>query len=267
MNLKSQRIIVFGSLLLQLLICNAVNLILIVDMPGWISSVILLLVPYLLWLVQLFIGRASGLTRGLSSSLIILVYLWNIIINLNGYEMMLYSPILIFQVPLILLLIAVVLGGYDFYLSFKNQNKLKETKNLFFKKDSISLLIASLLPVFMLYPGKAPLMTLAYVDQGVIPNYFSGGFLIFLTLPIIIMLTLSIINLQVNIKNKATRSRRIASVGVVVGLVLFAITSFFVPVLFWFGINPVIFIILMISAPLIAPDNYQLKFGKKKIID
>ena len=257
MTLKKCKYLVFGSLFVQLIILLVVNQLSSLNFPQWLGTILFFIVPYLIWLIQIFIGKATGLTTGISSSLLALAYLWNLIISLNGYEWLLLPTFLVSSLPLILVIIAIILAGYEFIKSFK-KTLVKPTRSFPFKNKS-SIVIATLLPLFMLFPGKAPLMTLSYVDQGVRPAYLSGGFLLFLTIPTLLMLVLSFINLKSCLTTQTPKQIKIASLLLVIAFCLFAIVSIFLPFLFWYGINPLIFTVLAICVPLTIQTKNSTK--------
>lgn len=254
MNLREKRALVFISLVIQLLFTLFSGAIVMMGMPNWLMNAVLLGIPYGIWLIQIFVGRASGLTNGVSSSLLLVSYLWNIISSLNGYETALY-PSVVLKLPLFYLFISAVWGLYECYVSFKHSQDL-ENKEIVVKKDWISLAISVVLPVFTYYSGRIPRMTLAYVDQGIRTNYLENGFLQFFTIPVIIMAILALINVVYVLKDRKIFSRKISSVGLLLGLMLLMFVSFFMPVFFWFGANPIIFSVIAICGMTITPKEY-----------
>ena len=262
MTLKNQRWLVFGSLSLQLVITTLGAKLLTPNLPNWLVSTIMLLIPYVIWLIQVVIGRGSNLTRGISSSLLAVTHLWSLLISLNGYERMLVSPFILQQLPYVLIVVAVIFGIDDWRKSL-NKVAISQEKKTLAKGEFVSLIIATLLPIFALYPGKAPRMTLAYVDQGVPLDLFSRGFLEFLTLPSLLMLILASLNVAYVLKRPVAKSRKYGSVGFLLAMLLFIGIVLFAPYIFWTGVNPLIFSVLFVCGVLITPTNYQFKSKKE----
>lgn len=255
MTLKKKRLLVFGSLFIQQLFTVFSSLIWLIPLPDWLTSAIILLIPYGIWLIQIFVGRSTGLTTAVSSSLVILSYLWNILINLNGYEMVLL-PSFLFKLPLIILCISFVIGVYECYQSFKNEFTLV-SKTDFKKEDKVSLSIAIALPIFTYYSGRIARMTLGYADQGIRPNIFSAGFLQYFTLPLILMILLATMNMIYMKRIHEVASRKVGSIVLFVSLLLLGIISAFFPMIFWLGVNPIIFGLILIFGTIATPKNYQ----------
>lgn len=262
MTLKNQRWLVFGSLSLQLVITTLGAKLLTPDLPNWLVSTVMLLIPYVIWLIQVVIGRGLQVTRGISSGLLAVAHLWYVLISLNGYERMLVSPFLLQQLPYVLIVVAVIFGIDDWRKSLKKVPLSQERKTLA-KGEFVPLIIATLLPIFALYPGKAPRMTLAYVDQGVPLDLFSRGFLEFLTLPSLLMLILASLNVAYVLKRPVAKSRKYGSVGFLLAMLLFIGIVLFAPYIFWTGVNPLIFSVLFVCGVLITPTNYQFKSKKE----
>ncbi|WP_271495724.1 hypothetical protein, partial [Enterococcus sp. 5H] len=74
---------------------------------------------------------------------------------------------------------------------------------------------------------------------------------------VIIMAILALINVVYVLKDRKIFSRKISSVGLLLGLMLLMFVAFFMPVFFWFGANPIIFSVIAICGMMITPKEYN----------
>lgn len=234
--IKKAKISINILLIVQFILLLFGNFLLKFFLPTGAINILIVVITYFIWLYQVLIGRKNGCTSGISSTLLVVILLWPILLSLKGYEYILVPPMISTYLPRLMLFVSVILAIFEF-----KQLSSSELGEFKFEKSYLSTSIVILVPIFAYFSGRVPRMTLGYVDQGISINYFSSGFLLFLTIPTISLILLSLIN-YIKLRNASVaKSRKIASLGLLISLAIFAVVAFIAPFIFWIGINPIIF--------------------------
>lgn len=191
-----------------------------------------------LFYLSLVIGRLTGMGNGIGGILIICGALWNAMASLNGYEVM-FMPAWFFKIPLVLILSGLIVLSIDLYLKREVviYSKIRTKSNFWMVITNLLVMVGF---YFLIH---APRVTLANVDQAVSITYFTGIYL-YLSVAAILLTAIALGLVIVNIK----RSYRIGmSVVSLLVLLVFDGIYFATPGSFWFGFNPVLLSLYLLT--------------------
>lgn len=191
-----------------------------------------------LFYLSLVIGRLTGIGNGIGGILIICGALWNAMASLNGYEVM-FMPAWFFKIPLVLAFSGLFVLSIDLYLKREVviSHKVRTKSNFWIVVMNLLVMLGF---YFLIH---APRVTLANVDQAVSITYFTGIYL-YLSVAAILLTAIALGLVIMNIK----RSYKIgASIVSFLVILTFDGIYFATPASFWFGFNPVLLSLYLLT--------------------
>ncbi|WLV77368.1 hypothetical protein LACPH_002112 [Lacticaseibacillus parahuelsenbergensis] len=206
------------------------------------------------YLVLLLLGKARGLTDGIGGLLFVFSLVWHIVVSLNGYEDALLPVWITIIIPLLMFLGGLTYLILDIILRWQ-RTAITEKVSL---RDNI---IVAVTMIVALYPIiHLSRWTLPYVDQGQAIPYFTGKFL-FSSIAIILLIGLAVYTLITTIRSKRGIGSVTGSMLAILSSLTFAFGYFFMPTLFWTGIQQVALLVAVISIVVTTPPSKRVRFA------